>query len=257
MTTISAKEIFALRNRTGVSINQCKKALEEANGDQEKAIEILRSKGEAQAVKKADRDQGEGYIFSAVNDSKAAVVLLRCETDFVARNDDFQAIGNKMAEDVLKQGKEAAEAASTETINAAVQQLGENITLGSIEEITGDTLGVYVHTNGKIGAVVALNGSDEDTARDVAMHASAMRPEFLSPDEVTEEAIVKEKEIWAEQLKEEGKPAEIMEKIMIGKEKKFREENALLTQSFVKNPEQTIAQLLGDATISSYKLIAV
>lgn len=255
--TISAKEIFSLRNRTGVSINLCKKALEEANGDQEKAIEILRSTGEAQAVKKADRDQGEGYIFAASTDTKAAVVLLRCETDFVARNDDFQAIGTNMAQAVLEQGKEATEASSAETINTAVQQLGENISLGSIEEMTGDTIGVYVHTNGKVGAVVVLTGGSEEIARDIAMHASAMRPDFLSPDEVSEEAVAKEKEIWTEQLKEEGKSAEIMEKIMLGKEKKFREENALLTQPFVKDPDQTIATLLGDATITSYKLVTV
>lgn len=255
--TITAKDIFALRSRTGVGLMQCQKALEEANGDQEKAIEILRSKGEAQAVKKADREQGEGYIFSAQTDGKAALVLLRCETDFVARNDDFQAIGTAIVADVLTKGKDAVISSSAEKMHEAIQQLGENISLNTVNEVTGETIGIYVHTNGKVGVAITLAGGTPELARDIAMHAAAMRPDFLSPDEVTSEAIVKEKAIWTEQLKEEGKPAEIMEKIMLGKEKKFREENALLSQSFVKNPDQTITQLLNGATITNYTLVTV
>lgn len=254
---ITAKDIAALRAKTGVSMMQCKKALEEAGGDMDAAIDILRSKGEAQAVKKGDREQGEGYIFAASSDSKAVMVLIRCETDFVARNDDFQALGVELAQDALQNGADAVMTGSADKINAAIQGLGENISIAAVEEMSGGTLGTYVHTNGKVGVLVQLDGGTEELARDAAMHSAAMRPEYKTPDEVSEEAVAKEKTIWAEQLAAEGKPAEIMEKIMMGKEKKFREENALMTQPFVKNPEQTIADYLGGATVTGYVLMTV
>lgn len=256
MADITASAVSSLRSRTGVSILECKKALEEADGNEESAIEILRKRGEMQVAKKADRDQGEGYIFLAEGDGTVAVVLLRCETDFVARNDGFQALGAQIAQKALAEGKDAVEA-DTETISNAVQQLGENISLGEVHVVNGATLGSYVHTNGKIAVVVSLNGGSSAIARDVSMHAAAMNPEYVSPEEVPQEAIEKEKEIWKEQLASEGKPAEIMEKIMIGKEKKFREENALLKQAFVKEPEKTIEQYLGDAAIASYLRVSV
>jgi len=256
MSEISASDVAALRARTGVSILECKKALEEAGGDEEKAIELLRKRGAAQAVKKADRDQTEGYIFSAETDGKVAIVLLHCETDFVSKNPDFQTFGQELADLALSDGADAVKAAE-EKISDAVQKMGENVSLGDVQVIEGSTLGAYVHTNGKIGVVVSLEGGNEETAKDIAMHAAAMSPEFVSPDEVSTEAVDKEKEIWKEQLASEGKPAEIMEKIMEGKEKKFREENALLTQPFVKNPEQTIQQLLGDASVASYTRLSI
>lgn len=254
---ISAKDIAALRAKTGVSMMQCKAALEEAQGDEAKAIDILRSKGAAQAVKKGDRAQGEGYIFAASNANKAVMVLVRCETDFVARNDDFQALGAKIAADALQNGAADVQARNTDGINAAIQGLGENISIAEAKEVSGTTIGTYVHTNGKVGVLIALNGGTEDQARDTAMHAAALRPEFISPDEVSTEAIAKEKTIWTEQLASEGKPAEILEKIMMGKEKKFREENALLTQAFVKNPDQTIATYLQGSTVTAYSLMTV
>lgn len=254
---ISAQAVFALRAKTGVSILQCKKALEEANGDESLAIDILRSKGEAQAVKKADRAQGEGYIFGSVSSGKGALLTLLCETDFVARNTDFQALGQKLVERVLSSDADTVKNSSNEDLHAAIQQLGENITIGSVEVVEGTTIGSYIHTNGKVAVLIALNGGTTEIARDTAMHAAAMRPEFTSPDEVSQAVIDKEKEIWTEQLKAEGKSEEIMSKIMIGKEKKFREENALLTQNFVKNPDQTIAAFIGDAKIVGYKLMTV
>ena len=256
MSDISASDVAALRSRTGVSILECKKALEEAGGDQEKAIELLRKRGEAQAVKKADREQTEGYIFSAEASGKVAIVLLHCETDFVSRNPDFQSFGQELADLAVNDGADAVKNDEGK-ISDAVNQLGENISLGDVQVIEGSTLGAYVHTNGKIGVVISLDGGSEDLARDVAMHAAAMGPEFVSPDEVPQERVDQEKEIWKEQLAKEGKPAEIMEQIMGGKEKKFREESALLKQAFVKDPEKSIEQLLGDASVASYTRLAI
>jgi len=254
--SIDASLVASLRSRTGVSILECQKALEEAGGDEEKAIELLRKRGAAQAVKKAAREQSEGLIFIAQEEGKVALVLLRCETDFVARNEDFQALGNELAALALSDGEEAVRNAN-DKITAAVQQLGENITLGDVNVIEGETLGTYVHTNSKIGVVVSLNGGTTELAKEVAMHTAAMNPSFVTPDDVPADTIEKEKGMWKEQLKKDGKPDEIIEKIILGKEKKFREESALTTQPFVKNPEQTIGQLLGDASVTSYMRMSV
>ncbi|MDD5469675.1 MAG: translation elongation factor Ts [Candidatus Peribacteraceae bacterium] len=256
MSDIPASAVASLRARTGVSILECKKALEESGGNEEQAIEILRKRGAAQAVKKAARDQSEGLVFCAAEGGKVALVQLKCETDFVARNEDFQALGQDLAQLALREGADAAKGAS-EQIAAAVQKLGENISIGDVAVVEGSTVGYYLHTNGKIGVAIALNGGSPEIAKDVAMHAAAMNPAYVSPEDVPAEAVAKEKEIWTEQLAKEGKPAQIVEKIMLGKEKKFREENALIKQAFVKNPEQTISQYLGGATIARYVRISV
>lgn len=257
MADIDAKLVASLRSRTGVSIMECKKALEEANGDEEKAIEILRKKGAAAAAKKAEREQSEGSVFSATADGKAAIVTLNCETDFVARDDSFQEAGNELAKTLVEQGMDAAKALAEEKIPALVQKLGENITLGEMSLSEAAVSGTYVHSNGKIGVIVGLSGGSEDLARDIAMHAAAMNPMYVSPEDVTSESVDKEKEIWKEQLEQEGKPAEIMEKIMEGKEKKFREENALLTQAFVKEPEKLIQDLLDGSSIQDYIRVSI
>ena len=257
MADISASVISSLRSRTGVSILECKKALEEADGDEEKAIENLRKRGIAQAAKKSERDQSEGLIFADEGDNVATLVFLKCETDFVARDDNFIALGKELAQTLRTDGEDAASALAEEKMSDAVQKLGENISLGEMHRIEGAVLGHYVHSNGKIGVVVALEGGNTDSAKDVAMHAAAMNPLYVSPDDVPNEEVDSEKAVWKDQLAQEGKPEEIMEKIMIGKEKKFREENALMTQDFVKDPSKTIAQYLDGATISHYVRIAV
>ena len=257
MAEIDAKLVASLRSRTGVSIMECKKALEEADGDEEKAIEILRKRGAAAAAKKADRDQSEGSVFSATKDGKAALVTLNCETDFVARDDNYQQAGQEIATELVEKGMDAAKAMADEKIPALVQKLGENITLGELQLSEAAVNGVYVHSNGKIGVVIGLSGGSEDLARDIAMHAAAMNPMYISPDDVTAESVESERAIWKEQLEQEGKPAEIMDKIMEGKEKKFREENALLTQEFVKEPGKLIKELLDGSDISNYVRMSV
>jgi elongation factor Ts len=257
MSTISASAVSSLRARTGVSILACKDALEEAGGDEEKAIEILRKRGIAQAAKKAAREQAEGLVFLKESEGKAAVVLIRCETDFVARDSTFQQVGEAIVSTLLAKGEDAAKQEADLKLPELVQKLGENISLGELKLVEAPVIGTYVHSNQKIGVVVGLEGGTKDQARDAAMHAAAMNPQYARPEEVTPEALAKEREIWTEQLKKEGKPEAMLDKIMIGKEKKFREENALLTQPFVKDSSMTVEKYLGDSKLSAYVRLSV
>lgn len=257
MTNIDAKAVASLRARTGVSMMQCKSALEEANGDEEMAIDILRKKGASAAAKKADREQTEGLIFTAESDGKAAMIRLDCETDFVARDDNFKELGQSIVDALLSDGVDAAKAVADEKLPGMVQKLGENISVGEMERKEAAVAGVYVHSNGKIGVIVGLSSGSPEVARDVAMHAAAMSPLYITPNDVSQDAVNREKAIWEEQLAQEGKPAEIMAKIMAGKEKKFREDNALISQEFVKEPGTTVDTFLGDAQVTEYVRLAV
>lgn len=247
--TVSIEVIKKLRDATGVSMTACKSALEETNGDFENAIDVLRKKGEAKAVDRAARGTSQGAVFVKVVGKKAGMVLLGCETDFVARGDDYLALGSSIVEKLLNDTIKADDRDLAE-VKDAVLRLGENIQLSNMVLVEGDVIGDYVHSNKKIGVLVVLAGGTVDLARDVAMHVAATNPAVLSPEEISPELVEREKSIWSEQLKSEGKPAEIVEKIMLGKEKKYREENALLKQAFVKNPDQTVEQLLKDAGAS-------
>lgn len=243
---ISIEMIKELREATGVSMMACKKALEEADGDFEKAIDVLRKKGEAKAADRATRSTGEGVIAVKGDGKKMAMVKLGCETDFVARGDDFVALADGLAEKLLK-GEIALDTRDLPEVKDAMLKMGENVQIVDMALLEGDILGEYIHSNKRIGVVVALEGGNAELAKDIAMHVAATNPQVVTPDEVSQELVDKEKEIWADQLKNEGKPAEIVEKIMIGKEKKFREENALIKQEFVKDTEKTIEQLLVSA----------
>lgn len=243
---VSIEQIKQLRDATGVSMTACKKALEEADGDYDKAVELLRKKGEAKAADRAERGTGEGAVIVSVEEGRAAMIQLGCETDFVARSPEFAELGSGILADLLA-GKISSDDRELEVVKEAVLRLGENIQVLNMVLVEGPVLGSYVHSNGKIGVVVVLDGASSEIARDVAMHAAATGPAVLSPDEVSDELVAKEKDIWTEQLKAEGKPEEIIEKIMMGKEKKFREESALIKQSFVKNPEQTVEQFVAEA----------
>lgn len=254
---VTPASVSSLRQRTGVPMLECKKALEESNGNEDLAIEILRKRGIAQAAKKAARDQFEGLVFLSQEPGKAAFVLLKCETDFVARDSTFRTAGQSLADTLLKSGEEALKALAEKTAPSLVQKLGENITLGEFHLLTGATIGTYLHTNAKIGVGIVLEGGTAEAARDVAMHAAAMNPTVTRPEEVPAENVAKEKEIWREQLQKEGKPEAMFDKIMLGKERKFREENALLKQPFVKDPTKTVEQYLGGAKVTKYVRLAV
>ncbi len=245
----SLEDIKTLREKTGASLQACKKALEENNGDQTAAIEHLRKIGEAKAAKRSDRDTSNGVIATAIGESLAVILKLGCETDFVAKNPDFIEAAEKLANEYLENGKEHN---GSTTANEIGLKMGEKIDLSEVVFLENATFGTYVHSNRKVGTLVALEGGTADMAKDIAMHATAMNPLVVSPDEVDTSAVDKEREIWTEQLKNEGKPEEIIGKILMGKEKKFREENALLSQDFVKNSEQTIEQFLGDAKVKQF-----
>lgn len=256
MAEITAAAVASLRARTGVSILACKDALTEAGGDEEKAIELLRKRGIAQAAKKADRDQAEGRVFAADRPGMAAVVLLKCETDFVARETAFQELGKDLAKALLEAGKGPLEQKAAEALPILVQKLGENITLGHAEVVEAPVVGTYVHSNSKIAVIIGLSGGSTEAARDVAMHAAAMSPSVTSPTDISGDVVEKEKEIWREQLKREGKPEAMWDKIMMGKEKKFREESSLTKQMFVKDNSKTVEQYLGDAKVTAYVRLA-
>ncbi|MDF2378840.1 MAG: translation elongation factor Ts [Candidatus Gracilibacteria bacterium] len=253
MSDISAKTVMELRAKTGVSMMACKKALVEAEGDEEKAIEILRKRGEAKSADKADRATGEGAVAIKIEGTKGCVSSLSCETDFVARNDAFVALAQTICDNYFAEGDTAQEK-NENLVKEAVNTLGENIKLGSYEMVESGVLGGYVHSNGKIGVIVGADGTEEGKLKDVAMHAAAMNPKVTSPAEVTDELVAKEKEIWTEQLKNEGKPENIMEGILAGKEKKFREEGALLTQAFVKDPSMKVGEYLGGENVKYVRL---
>ncbi|OIO53892.1 translation elongation factor Ts [Candidatus Peregrinibacteria bacterium CG1_02_54_53] len=257
MSSVSASAVASLRQRTGVSMMECKKALEESQGNEEKAIEILRKRGIAQAAKKSARDQFEGLVFVAQDADKAAIVLLKCETDFVARDDNFRSTGVELVDTFLAKGEEAMKAQAEKTVPELVQKLGENISLEEYRLVSGTTIGTYLHTNSKIGVIISLDGGTADGAKDVAMHAAAMNPTVIRPEEVPAEKIEQEKEIWRAQLKKEGKPEAMFDKIMLGKEKKFREESALTKQPFVKDPTKTVEQYLGEAKVTTYVRLAI
>lgn len=255
--TITASQVSSLRKRTGVGLLAVKSALEEAGGDEEKAIAILRKRGQAQAVKKADRDQKEGSIFIENHGGKAAIVHLACETDFVARGDDFRNAGKALVKMTLEKGADAAKKHAEIIMPDLVNKLGENVTLFDLKVIEGGTLGAYVHSNSKIGVVIALEGGDETKAKDVAMHAAAMAPVVILPEEVSADLVEKEKEIWRDQLKKEGKPEAMFDKIMIGKEKKFREESALIKQPFAKDQAISVEKYLEGARVKAYVRFSV
>jgi elongation factor Ts len=257
MSSVTPQAVAALRARTGVSILACKQALEEAQGNEEMAIEILRKRGIAQAVKKSDRAQGEGAIFVAEGSGKAALVVVRCETDFVGRSDGFVAMGNALATVLATKDAAAFKTEADTLVPEAVQKLGENISVGETMEVDAPVIGTYVHSNRKIAVIIGLDKGDATKAKDVAMHAAAMNPQYVRPEEVPSDVVEKERGIWKEQMSKEKKPAEIMEKIMLGKEKKFREENALLKQSFVKDSAQSVEQYLSGSSITAYHRIAI
>ena len=254
---ITIELVKQLRDATGVSITECKTALTEAAGDLDKAVELMRKKGIAKAGKRADNATKEGLIKIEVEGGKAYVGSASCETDFVSRGEAF----GKLVSDAIAAVK-AGKADTVESLRSdAVLKMGENIRI-STDVITGEAIGFYIHTNGKVAAVVtAKAGTDAEKLREVAMHVTASNPQALSVNEIPAEIVAKEKEIGLEQMKNDpknaGKPAEMLEKIIAGKLRKFAEENALLSQAFVKDPSQTVEAYVGAGNLVSFKRISV
>lgn len=256
--SIDLKTISQLRDQTGAGIADCKKALEEGDGDITKAIEILRKKGEIKAAKKSDRATKEGVISIAKEGNKISAVAISCETDFVAKNEDFINTVNDFASKLITMPEAEFKTWVDGVLkNELVVKIGENLVLSNSALVEGDVLGSYLHFNKKAASIISLNGGTEELANDIAMHATAMSPKWLKPEDVPAEVVAKEKEIYAELLKQEGKPEQIWEKIMEGKMAKFYEENCLLNQIFVKDDTKKISDLLGSATIKEYIKIQI
>jgi elongation factor Ts len=257
--SISAQQVKELRERTGLGMMECKAALTETHGDMEAASDLLRKRAGAKVEKKAGRIAAEGAIGIHVSPDRkiAAMIEVNCETDFVAKGDEFQAFAAAAAARVARSQpadvdalyqlphQDGAPATVAQTREGLVMKLGENINVRRFERLTTDRghIGSYVHGR-KIGVLVVLEGGDENLARDIAMHVAASRPEYVSKDQVPAAAVAKEKEIFSEQAKASGKPADIIEKMVMGRVSKYLNEITLLGQPFVKDPETTVEKLL-------------
>lgn len=248
-----------LRDRTGIGLGKCKEALEEAQGDIELAIANLRKKGMATAVKKEGRETKEGIIKTKETENSIALVEANAETDFVVRNEKFQEFTDNLVQEIVKQAPIAVEEflkmkysqdpklTIDEYRSLLVQTLGENIQirrLALFHKKKNSSIGVYSHSGGKLVSLVEIEGSttEEDLAKDIAMHVAAESPEYLSSQEIPERVLSHEREIAAEQVK--GKPANIMDKIVEGKLKAFFDQVCLIHQHYVKDPQITIQQLV-------------
>ncbi len=271
MAAITTALIKELRERTGVGMMDCKKALSETDGDVEVAIENLRKAGAAAAAKKAGRIAAEGMIAQATAADGSAVVLLEVnsETDFVAKDDGFKGFAASVAQAVLDgnpadvdalNAMKAGDVTVEEARQALITKIGENIGVRRFSRLDaeGGTLGAYTH-GVKIGVIVKLEGGNAELARDVAMHIAASNPNCISEADMPAELLEKEKDIFVAQARESGKPDNIIEKMIEGRMRKFLKENTLLGQAFVKNPDQSIEQLLkeGGASVVSYERLEV
>lgn len=255
MSAISASMVKELRERTGLGMMECKKALVEADGDIELAIENLRKASGLKAAKKADRTAADGVVAVKVADDGSYAVLaeINSETDFVARDDNFLAFVGKVVDAAFaaKQTDVAALMAGEleDARSALVQKIGENIGVRRIAviEATDGCVGAYVHSNNRIAVVTQLKAGNVELAKDVSMHVAAVNPQVVNPDQMSAEVVEKEKEIIRAQPDMAGKPAEIVEKMMVGRINKFLKESSLTEQPFVKNPEVTVGKLVKDA----------
>ena len=258
MAAISAAMVKDLRERTGLGMMECKKALAEADGDIEKAIEELRKSSGMKAAKKAGRTAAEGVVAAKVaEDGSYGVVLeVNSETDFVARDENFLGFVGKVLDKTFadKQSDVAAlmDGELSQAREALVQKIGENIGVRrtQVTNANNGVVGAYVHSNNRIAVLVALSGGDNELAKDVAMHIAAVNPQVVNPSDMPADVVEKEKDIIRAQPDMEGKPSEIVEKMMTGRINKFLKENSLVEQPFVKNPEITIGKLVKDAGAS-------
>ncbi|MFV0305681.1 MAG: translation elongation factor Ts [Moheibacter sp.] len=253
MYKATAAEVSKLRNATGAGMMDSKKALEEVGGDFDKAIEILRKKGQKVAANRADRDSTEGAVIAKVNgdNTQGVIVSLNCETDFVAKNEDFVALAQRLADMALNVAtKEELLATDIDGISVSEKMteqtgvIGEKIEIGTFQKLEGSFVNAYIHAGNKIGAVVSLNenvSGAEEVAREVAMQVAAMNPVALNENEVAAEVIEKELEIAKDQLRQEGKPENMIENIAKGKLQRFFKDNTLVHQPFIKDAKISVA----------------
>jgi len=255
---ITAQMVKELREKTGVGMMDCKKALQQTDGDMEKAIDFLREKGMSSASKKADRIASEGLTSVVVNGNEAVILEVNAETDFVAKNEGFQALVKELGEHLLKNKPVTVEEAVASTmesgltveahINAAISKIGEKMTLRRFAVKTktdNDAFGAYLHMGGRISVLSVLEGTTDATAaKDVSMHIAALNPKFVSRDEVSPEEVEHEREVLTQQALNEGKPEKIVVKMVEGRLGKYFEDVCVLDQAFVKNPDQKVRQFV-------------
>ena len=253
--SISAADVKALREKTGVGMMDCKKALSQSNGDVDAAVKYLREKGLAAASKKAERSTNEGSVFTIVSSdsTKGMILELNCETDFVSGNEQFKELGTEIATTALNSNVDSIDALSNLVISGkdfkqylsdAVLRLGENLTVKRLELISAESLVSYVHMGGKIGVMVGFSGDVGEVGTDIAMHTAAAAPSYLTREEVPSADLDSEREILKKQVLAEGKPENIVDKIVEGKIGKFYKENCLVEQGFVKDPSQAIKDVV-------------
>ncbi|WP_422350163.1 translation elongation factor Ts [Flagellimonas sp.] len=273
MAKITAAEVNKLRKTTGAGMMDCKNALVEADGDFDKAIEILRKKGQKVAAKRADRDSSEGAAIAKVNaeSSTGVIISLNCETDFVAKNESFVTLANDLADLALGfDNKDAFLAAPfngmtvAEKLTEQTGVIGEKIEIGSFEKLDAPFVGSYIHAGNKIATLVGLSASVDgaaEAAKDVAMQAAAMNPVALNEEGVDQSVIDKEIEIAKDQLRQEGKPEAMLENIAKGKLKRFFKDNTLVNQAFIKDSKQSVAQYVksvdSDLEVTGFQRVAL
>ena len=276
MSAITAQDVNKLRTMTGAGMMDCKKALTEADGDFEKAIEILRKKGQKVSASRSDRDAKEGSVFIKVSDDKkeAILIALNCETDFVAKNEEFQSLGKLIAETAFAKKpatKEALLAEKTgdltlgDKITELVGKIGEKLEVSAYVHMTGEAVVPYIHAGSKLGVLVSLkgvNGKDvTDAGKDVGMQIAAMNPVAVDEKNIDPAIIAKELEIAKALILAEGKPENMVEKIAQGKLNKFFKDNTLVHQAFVKDSSKTVAQYLDSVSkglvVAEFKRVAI
>jgi elongation factor Ts len=253
---VTAQMVKELREKTGAGMLDCKKALTETNGDMEKAIDFLREKGIAKAAKKGDRIAAEGLTSIKVEGNEAVIFEVNAETDFVAKNEGFQTLVQELGHHLLKNKPATVEEAAGQTmesgvsveehINAAIAKIGEKLSLRRFQIVTkndADAFGAYLHMGGRISVLTVLEGTtDETVAKDVSMHIAALNPKYVSRDQVSAEEVQREREVLTQQALNEGKPENIVAKMVEGRLGKYFEDVCLLDQTFVKNPDQKVRQ---------------
>ncbi|AGB40659.1 translation elongation factor Ts [Halobacteroides halobius DSM 5150] len=258
---ISTADIKELREQTGAGMLDCKKALEENDGDLDEAVDYLRKQGIASAEKKAGRTASEGLASVKAEGNQAVIAEINSETDFAAKNDKFQEVVDQMTTHLLtKQPADVDEALNQtlvgsdktveEYFNEAISQIGENLSFRRfklIERAADEVFGTYIHMGGNIGVLTLLEGGDEDLARNVAMHIAAANPDYLSRDDVPAEDVEKEKQVLQEQAENEGKPEHIVEQIVKGRLNKFYNQNCLVEQEYIRDTDKTVGDLLSEA----------
>ncbi|AAK04069.1 TPA: elongation factor Ts [Pasteurella multocida] len=249
MAEITASLVKELRERTGAGMMECKKALVEANGDIELAIDNMRKSGQAKAAKKAGRVAAEGVILARIGAGFGVLVEMNCETDFVAKDAGFLGLANEVADYALANKGvtiEALQAQFEEKRATLVAKIGENMNIRRVQFLDGDVVGSYLH-GAKIGVLVAGKNADEDLLKKIAMHVAASRPEFVKPEDVSADVVAKEREIQVAIAMESGKPREIAEKMVEGRMKKFTGEVSLTGQPFVMDPAKSVGEFLKES----------